>query len=254
MGIQFETTPEVFGSVHLLILAGILLAVFGLFFILRRRNERQLRTLIGVLGIMMILAEVWKQWFVRVYVYPGILSFWFFPWQLCSMAMYVSAALLIAKDEAEDAILVFLASFNIVAAFGALIFPYDMMRPQIWLFVHSFLYHGVMLIESMAAILILHKRARTSFIPALIMYAGMAVIAEIVNIISHQFAATTQAEANMFNITLSYPSTQPVFHQIAVTIGIVPEILIYLGFVALLSYGVFCLAEWPVIKKGKENG
>ena len=103
MGIQFETTPEVFGSVHLLILAGILLAVFGLFFILRRRNERQLRTLIGVLGIMMILAEVWKQWFVRVYVYPGILSFWFFPWQLCSMAMYVSAALLIAKDEAEDA-------------------------------------------------------------------------------------------------------------------------------------------------------
>ncbi|MBQ7060034.1 MAG: YwaF family protein [Firmicutes bacterium] len=250
MGALFQNTPEVFGTVHLLILAGILLAVFGLFFVLRYRSERQLRTMIGVLGILMILAEIWKQWFVRVYVYPGIVSFWFFPWQLCSMAMYVSAALLIAKGKAEEAILVFLASFNIVAALGALIFPYDMMRPQIWLFCHSFLYHGVMLIESMAAILILAKRKRPSFIPALSMYAGMAVVAEIVNVISHQFAAKIQDEANMFNITLSYPSTQPVFHQIAVSIGIVPEIFIYLGFVALLSYGIYRLV-YLVIRREK---
>ena len=248
MGVEFQNTPEVFGLVHLLILAGIGIALFALSFVLRKQNEKQLRKLIVILGVLMILMEAWKQWFVRVYVYPGVVSFWFFPWQLCSMAMYVSAALGIVKGKAEEAILVFLASFNIVAALGALIFPYDMMRPQIWLFCHSFLYHGIMLVESMAAILILAKRSRPSFIPALVMYAGMAAVAEIVNVISHQFAAKIQDEANMFNITLSYPSTQPVFRQIALTLGIVPEIFIYLGFVALLSYGIYRL-DYVLIRK-----
>ena len=226
--------------------------LFALFFVLRRREEKQLRALIVGLGILMLVMEVWKQWFVPRYVYPGVLSFWFFPWQLCSMAMYVSAALGFVRGRAEEAILVFLSSFNIVAALGALIFPYDMMRPQIYLFIHSFLYHALMLVESMAAMMILAKRKKASFLPALWMYLGMAVVAEVVNVISHLVAASVREEANMFNITPFYPSTQPVFHEIAVTIGILPEILIYLGFIALLSYGIYQLF-YKFLKKEK-NG
>ena len=249
MNWSFVETPRPYGPAHILILLGI--AALLILFWIASRNARE-KTLMRILfgcGLFMLAAEVFKQWFVIRYIYAGTPSMWFFPWQLCSMAMYCSALVPFLKGKAQEAVLVFLSTFSAIGAVFALAIPDDMMRPQILLFIHSFLYHGVMLIESMAAILILRKRTRTSFIPALIMYAGMAVIAEIVNIISHQFAATTQAEANMFYITPFYPSTQPVFRAIAERAGVWVEILVYLGAIALAAYLLYRL-ETLLLKKG----
>ena len=37
----------------------------------------------------------------------------------------------------------------------------------------------------------------------------------------------------MFNITPYWPTTQPVFHEIALKAGIIPEILLYTALIAL---------------------
>ena len=241
MGARFSETPLPFGIVHLSILGVIPVLMMLCFFTLRDRRTVQLEKLIGCLGLIMILMEIWKQWFVPRYVYVGVKSTWFFPWQLCSMSMYVGFLLFFARGRFRDALLVFLSSYNIVAALGALIFPYDMMRPQIPLFVHSFLYHGLMLVQSLGAVLILKKTGRKPFLPACILFCIMAAMAEVINVISHHLIHDFSLEANMFNITPYYPSTQPVFHDIAVKLGILPEILIYLGFITLLSWGLYRL-------------
>ena len=252
MGITFSQTPQPYGAVHLLILAGIAGVLVLLCIPLRRQSEEKLVTILFLAGLFMILAEVWKQWFVPRYVYPGILTTWFFPWQLCSMSMYCSFATPFLKGKAQDTVLVFLSTFQIVAALGALLFPGDMMRPQILLFIHSFLYHGMMLFESIAAILILKKREHARFTPAVLLFLAMAAVAEIINVISHHIVNDLSVEANMFNITPYYPSTQPVFHDIAVRFGILPEIVIYLGVIILVSFGLYSIEN--LRSKPKSDG
>ena len=239
MDITFTNKPVPYGPLHLSTLAFIAILAASVFPLLRRAKEKTLCRMIAVMGLLMIVTEIWKQWFVSVYVYPGITSFWFFPWQLCSMSMYLSAALPFLKGRGREAALVFLASFSLLASVFALLFPGDMMRPQILLFIHSFAYHALMILEAMCASMILSRHDRPPFRPALVLYLCCAVIAEVINIASHYAAGKDGIEANMFNITPYYPSTQPVFHDIAVKIGIIPEIILYLALIALGSYWIF---------------
>ncbi len=69
----------------------------------------------------------------------------------------------------------------------------------------------------------------------------MAAIAEVINVVSHAILNDIHVEPNMFYITLAYPTTQPVLHDIAVNYGIPVEIVIYLGLLILMSYIVFLL-------------
>ena len=237
----FAVVPAQFGAVHLAILGGVLLLSLGLVFLLRKQPEERLLRLIGILGALMILAEIGKQWFVRRYVYPNGAT-WFFPWQLCSIAMYASFLAPFLRGKARDALLAFLGSFSLLAAVIALLVPGDMLRPQIALFSHSFAYHAVMVAESIAAICILVRReTKPPFRSALVIFLVTAAVSEVINVVCHSFFGDRKPVANMFNITPYHPSTQPVFHEIAVTLGILPEILIYLGVIVLASWGIYRL-------------
>ena len=137
MDIMFSSPPTMFGFYHIAFLTGIVAVTTLLFFLLRRKDEKTLIRFIWIHGVIMILLEVWKQWFSAKYVYPGIFSMWYFPWQLCDIAMYCSFILPFVKGKVQDAVLVFLSSFSLLAAIMALIVPGDMLRPQILLFMHD---------------------------------------------------------------------------------------------------------------------
>ena len=253
MGVTFSSVPEAYGTVHLLILAGTALLSSGVFFAIRRLEEKRLLRLLMILGACMIAAEVFKQWFVARYVYKGAFSTWFFPWELCSMAMYCSFLVKFLKGRAQDTVLVFLATFSLIGAIFALFFPGDMLRPQIVLFCHSFLYHAVMVIESIAAVLVLKKRAKAPFWPSIILFVCMAAVAQIVNIVSHLLIEDRRLAANMFNITPYYPSTQPVFHEIALKIGIIPEIFVFLGSIVLGSFIIYIVMYAVIGRRRRKN-
>ena len=238
MGVEFTNTPQPYGAVHIGILVFTAVLCIVLFFVFKRTDDKKLLRLIGVLGALMILAEIWKQFFVVKYVYGGVPSNWFFPWQLCSMSMYCSFAVLFLKGSARDTVLVLLCTFGPLAA---LMVPDDMMRPQIALFCHSFLYHVIMLIEALAAMRVLKRRERVRFMPAAILFLCMAAAAEVINVISHRVIGNIYTEANMFYITPYYPSTQPVYHEIAVRFGVITEIVVYLLSIILASFLLFLI-------------
>ena len=246
----FSVTPQPYGLVHILILFGILAAVIAFALAIRKADERKLLRLLFVFGLAMLAAEAWKQWFAIRYVYAGTRSMWFFPWQLCSMAMYCSALAPLLKGKAQDAVLLFLCTFSGIGAVFALLFPEDMMRPQIVLFVHSFLYHALMLLQGIAALFLLKKRSRVSFLPALVLFFCMAGVAEIVNVIGHFVIPAARNQPNMFYITPFYPSTQPVFDAIARHAGVFVEILVYLGAIVLAAFGLYLL-EFRLRRKSR---
>ena len=77
----------------------------------------------------------------------------------------------------------------------------------------------------------------------------MALIAEIINVASHLIFNDIYVEPNMFYISFSYPTTQPVFHEIAVHFGIVTEIVVYLSVISLFSY-LFYRLEYRFLLSG----
>ena len=71
----------------------------------------------------------------------------------------------------------------------------------------------------------------------------MAGVAVIINTVSHIIFNNIYVEPNMFYITFSYPTTQPVFHEIAVRCGIFTEIVIYLSLITAFSYLLFIIEQ-----------
>ncbi len=248
MDIQFSATPTLFGGFHIGVTALILLGCVGAFFALRRMREEQLLRLIRWLGILMLAMEVWKQCFSWVYIYDRQLNLWFFPWQLCSMAMYCAALVPGVARARQNALLVFLSTFSLFAAVVALAVPSDMLRPYILLTFHGFLYHGLMIVVALAAMLTAYRREDVRFAPAVRLFLWMAAVAEIINVVSHKLIGDIHREPNMFFITPYYESTQPVLHEIAAALGIPAEIVIYLTAIILISFGLF-LAERSLMKK-----
>ena len=239
MAIQFANTPQMFGVFHIAALAVIALGCIGAFFWLRRLDEGRLLRLIWILGAVMLAMEVWKQGFSWVYVYDRRINMWFFPWQLCSMAMYCAFAVRFVRGQRQNTLLVFLSTFSLFAAVVALAVPSDMLRPYVLLTVHGFLYHGLMIVLALAAMLVVCRRESVRFAPAVRLFLWMAAVAEVINVVSHRLIGDIHREPNMFFITPYYESTQPVLHEIAVALGIPAEIVIYLTAIALISYGLF---------------
>ena len=93
------------------------------------------------------------------------------------------------------------------------------------------------------------RNALHAFTPAVVLFLVTAVIAEIVNIASHLVLHDRKREPNMFNITPYYESTQPVFHEIALAIGIIPEVILYLILIILVAFGIFVLERAGMRRK-----
>lgn len=247
MNLLFPKTPTLFGPFHIGMLFVILIVVVLFARSIRPYEETRLIRMLHRLGLVMILMEIWKQWFTLRYVFDGVYNMWFFPWQLCSMAMYCSFLLPFLKTRAQNVLLVFLESFSFFAAIMALAVPSDMLRPQVFLCLHGFVYHGIMLMESILAFLILKKRGGAPFFPSVLLFLGMSAVAEALNVFGHEVLKGRWPEPNMFYITPYYPSTQLVCSYVAEQLGIIPEVILYTIAIILFSL-IFYLIE-EVIRK-----
>jgi len=239
----FQSPPPMFGLFHILWLAIILVFNVLIFFIFRNESEEKLIKAIHFFGILMVIGEVWKQWFCYTHIFQREINLWFFPWQLCSMAMYLSFFLPLMKGKFQDAAIVFLSTFSLFAAIIAILIPSDMLRPQLIFASHGFIYHGIMIAESILSILIIKARIKRrkdiSFLPSAYLFLGMTAVAEVINIIGYSILKDIHISPNMFYITPYYETTQLGLNYIAKALGIFPEIAIYLSGIILFSYLFF---------------
>lgn len=239
MGMTFTGTPVLFGPFHLGAL--FLIVVFNIFFgrYIAHKDEPFLLRLLHHSGIVMLIGEIGKQLFCYHYVFDHRLNLWFFPWQLCSMAMYLSFAVIYLDESKRQTALTFLGTYSLLAAVIALAIPEDMLRKQVLLTLHGFLYHGIMISQALIAIVLLKKRPQRRFRSSFLLFLGMAAIAELINVLSHLWLNNIHLEPNMFYITPYYPTTQPFFHELALDYGQFAEVIVYLGSISLGSYLIY---------------
>ena len=238
-----------FGRVHiiLMVMAAVLNVVF--FLLVRRRRDDVLIKILFILGVFMMAAELFKQWFCFRYMFGGTISLVYFPWQLCSIAMYLSVLVFFTKGRIREGMLVYLCTFSLFGAVMALIVPKNMLLDEIVFTVHSFIYHALIISESVIALILLKRRSKPSFAPALVMFGITASVAEVINMAAKFIVNDPVREPNMFYISPFYPTTQTILSDIASRFGILVEVCIYLVSIVLISYLIFVIEKAVLFRK-----
>lgn len=135
-------TPKPYGAFHLtVLLVGLGLSVWAAWR-LRRIGEQKSRMLLFGIGVFLAVCEVYKQLFYAVYLYNGTYPWWIFPFQLCSVPMYLCLiAPLLRPGRVRQGMYSFMMIYNLLGGFMALMEPSGLVHPYWTLTLHAFLWH-----------------------------------------------------------------------------------------------------------------
>lgn len=240
-------------------------------------------------GLLMLCSEIWKQLTLTFLVGHGVYNLWYFPFQLCSIPMYVFLVLPFARPEkVRRALLCFIMCYALLG--GTIVFAdtSGLHYSYAPLTVHSYLWHFLMIGTAIfsgitcARELVAGRQnpvpsdspapgSRSSnaaensriffrlpfhaFAGSTALYLACCLIATCINVNLDKYGTI-----NMFYINPDYPMQQVVFRDIAARTGSLPSIFIYIGatifgaFVLFLAWNgffrIFHVAEGRSARSG----
>ena len=81
--------PKAYGAFHLVFMIGGLFLCVLFAFLLRKASDKANKIIIFSCGAFLAVCEVYKQLFYTFYIGEGSYQWWIFPFQLCSVPMYL---------------------------------------------------------------------------------------------------------------------------------------------------------------------
>ena len=155
-------------------------------------------------GLILLASEIWKQWTLTFQLNHGVYNFWYFPFQLCSVPMYVCLILpWIRSGKLYQTLLAFLMDFSLLGGIFAFCDTSKTTDVPV---------RGIMVIP------------RDSCPICCLIATGL-------NLFCYQYGSI-----NMFYISPHYPMTQKLFCQLARVIGDPGGIACYIGASLLGGY------------------
>ena len=234
--------PALFGSFHVCatLIAAAAAASAALFSARRISSsadpERALARTLGVTGCVLAVLELYKQLFLYFIVNGGAFDWWFFPFQLCSVPMYLCLLVPFVRGRLRSASITFMSGYTFVSAAAALIYPEDMLRPYLSLTVHGFAWHGLLLFISLlimlsgAADTSLRGLLRAAFLFAVLCAAAVfinAALEPVMQTIKAAHPSVPHSWAAMFYMNPYHLSPQPLVGSIQKTAGIPAGLVLY---------------------------
>lgn len=256
--------PQLFGAFHITAALAVSALATAAAMAFARSNARHggqegrlVRILAGT-GWILVVLEIYKQLFLYHIVGGGAYDWWYFPFQLCSVPMYLCVLLPFVRGRLRDAFLTFMSGYTFVSAAAALIYPEDFLRPYVSLTLHGFIWHGLLLFISLVIMFSFNsraagtslKRSNKSLSGAAALFAVMCVIAVAINAaveplmqdIKTAHPAVVHSWAAMFYLNPYHISPQPVVSSVQQALGIPTGLILYAlsisvtgSFVALIS-------------------
>lgn len=230
-------TPRAYGPFHLTFTAvGLALCILAAY-LLRHTGRRGNRAVLLSVGGFLLLTEIYKQLFYYFHVGEGSYEWWIFPFQLCSVPMYLCLiAPFLKEGKVQSAMYHFMTTFNLLGGLMAFIEPSGIVHEYWTLTLHAFLWH--MLLVFLGFYLIASGRgAKTvrDYRSSVVLFLALAGIAFIINLI---FWIPSEGSIKMFYVG---PATSPliVFKSISETCGWLVCDLVYLPAVSLGAFLMF---------------
>lgn len=224
------TPPAPYSAFHILLtIFGAGTAVFSAqFFSKKIRSmaspEPYFRRILFSCGVILALMELYKQSFLYIIEFNGHFDWWYFPFQLCSVPMYIClAAPLLHSEQTLRRAAAFLQDFGLLGGIMALAVPPGLMHPYWTMTLHGFIWHFILLFLGLLSCMAgIAGHERQDYAEILPFFFLCCLIACAINV-----AAGPTADADMFYISPFHPSSQPVFHKIACAVGVFWGNLLY---------------------------
>lgn len=229
-------------------------------------NNRNIDKLFFITGLIMLISEVIKQLLLTFIIGGGKYNWWHFPFQLCSIPMYMLLIYpWVKRRMAKLSMLCFLMSYTLLSGMMAFADTSGMRYPLVILTVHSYVWHILLILIGTASGIIYlitekelsrygdgykHDSSGLSFWPfmyATVIYLSCCLIAELLDHVFDRFGTI-----NMFYINTDYLMQQVVFRELIPFTGNTAAILIY---IAATVFGAFILFNiWAFIFKRSAFG
>ena len=199
------------------------------------------RTIFFFCGIGMAVSELAKQLCLTFYVHPGIYEWWYLPFQLCSIPMYLCLILGLSKSHrVQELCRAFIASFGLLGGLLSFCDTSGFHYPVVWLTVHSYLWHILLILLGIYAAR-QADRTRCSFRAPAILYLVLCCAAQLLDILIEDAGL---GPINMFYISLRYPMMQIGFAQLVPILGNAAVLLLYI-LLTILGAGLLYALERP---------
>ena len=246
-------TPPLFGAFH--ICMALLMICFAAW-LARLASHLDYDTrikLLTITGWLLLASEVFKQLFVYRVVSGGVYNYWYIPFQLCSVPMYLCILLPVLKGKTRDTVLTFMAGYTFVSAVATFIYPEDILRPYIVLTLHGFDWHGVLLFISLTVGLTgMADLSFKGWLRSTYLFLSLSIVAILINVVTEMSSAESgraHGYASMFYLSPYHPSNQPIVGTIEQTLGRPAAMLLYMIAVAAAAGLADRLASLVTIRK-----
>ncbi len=239
--------PTSYGAFHLI--ATVILLAITIFAAWRLRNasDKQNRIILGCVGGFLLLTEAYKILF-HIFVNPYDWYFWgAFPFQLCSVPMYLTLFCAFCKNEKINSWLYeCMFAVNMFGGIMAFIEPSGINHGILTLTLHAYIWH--MLLIFIGLYLYLSKRAcmdKGSYKKAIIVYLTSCLVAQGFNLIFGD-------KINCFYISPYVRSPLAVFKDIYSSCGWLTNMVLLILALTIASAVVYYIGYFFRIRKTKK--
>lgn len=235
-------TPVPYGWFHLLWICLIILSIVFLYKLRNRANEKQLKMVLAVYGILAFILELLKQ-LIWSFNYDPVTSLvtwdyeWYaFPFQLCTTPIFVSLICLFLRDgKVRNSLLSYMAFVTILGSVATVIIPDSCFTSDILVNIHTMWLHCGSLVVSVY--LLMSGKVKINFdnfknaIYVFLVFIGIAMT---LNLFIYNSDILHGESFNMFYISPYFISTLPVFDIIQEH---VPYLLYLITYFCILTTG-----------------
>src|SRR5690554_2077986 len=142
-------------------------------------DDKKLKSIILITGIVMIVLEIYKQ---IIFTYQANAYQWYaFPFQFCSTPMYLFIVYGLNKNEKIDHYLIsFLATYSTFAGLAVMLYPADVFVETIGINIQTMIHHGAMVVIGISLLLTKMKLNYKYLFKGFVVFAilgGIAIIA-----------------------------------------------------------------------------
>lgn len=242
--------PTLYGWFHILWLTIIALGVVAVCLTCKKLNDKQFRIFLAITGGVLIVLEILKQ---LVHAFDVDTLTWDyawkqFPFQFCSVPMYVALIVASLKEcKFRDYLCSFLATFGLFAGAIVMIYPSTVLSDIIFRTTQSFVHHGAMII--IGVLIWVCGKAKVehkTILKAIPVFAVCVAAAFIMNIVFHATGNTDSF--NMFYIGPYNDCDIPVLSSIGEALNIASGNISFGNFLFLFIYVLgFSIAAYIIL-------
>lgn len=183
-----------------------------------------------ICGILMLISEIWKQYILTFIIGQGVYDLWYFPFQLCSIPMYICLFLPWLKNShLQNIFASFLADYGLLSGIFSFFDTSGMHYGYAPLTLHSYLWHVLLILIGIVTALSFPFFQRWKY------FSGSTALFLICCSIALalDLCLDSYGPINMFYINPDYPMSQRVFSSIADMLGNTAGILLYIASIIL---------------------